>query len=98
MQRFVATGNNMLNQFRADAESGRNFGGVERAQAATGSCAYVDQATAAAERLGNELNGACDLGQLLFNGFRYALVFAVNGVSDLEGTHGVEVQRGGILL
>ena len=98
MQRFVAAGDDVLNEFGADAESGRNFGGVERAQATTGSGSGVNQAAAFAERVGHEIDGFCDLGQLLFNGLRYALVFAVNRVSDLEGTHGVEVQRAGILL
>ena len=43
MQRFVAAGDDVLNEFGADAESGRNFGGVERTQATTGSGSGVNQ-------------------------------------------------------
>src|SRR4029077_1980561 len=77
-QGFIASGNHILNGPGISVEGWGTLSGIERGKATAGACAYVNQPSAAANRIGNGVNGLGDLGESLLHGSSYFLIFVVN--------------------
>ncbi len=79
------------NLFRAGAESGWAFAGVENPQAPGGARADVNQAAAVTERVGDAVNQLCNLRNIRRDGVSNLLIFIVNDRQHLFGGEGVNV-------
>ena len=88
-----ASGHDELHGARVGVESGRDFGGVEGAEAAAGSGADVDEASAVADAGGDDVDGAGDLRQGAADGGGDGGVFVVHQAGDFEGGFVVEIVR-----
>src|SRR6202023_2183239 len=75
-------------------ESGRTLDSVEGGDASAGSGAHVDEASAAAEGGGDEIDGARNLGKNAGHGESDGEIFGVNQSGDFEGRFLVEVEGG----
>src|SRR6267142_2616219 len=85
-----SAGNDELNVFRTGIECGWALGGVEGGKASAGARAYVDQAAALAESLGDHVDGLGDMGQCLFHSAGDPFVLSINDACNFEGGEGVE--------
>ncbi len=90
---FGASGDDEVRS-RIGVEGGRALDGVEGGDAAAGSGADVDEASAAAESGGDLIDGAGDLGQGAGYGGGDGGVFGVDQVRDFEGGFAVEIVGG----
>src|SRR6476660_5430162 len=92
-QGFIAAGNYVLNSFGISVECWRTLGGIERGQASAGTRAYVNQPSAAANRIGNSINGLRDLRQSALHGSGNFVIFLIDDAGNLQ--RGERIQAGG---
>src|SRR5712672_1340998 len=92
-QGFIASGNHVLYCLWISVEGGGTFGGVERGQAPAGAGAYVNQPSAASNRVGNGIDRLRDLRQCMLYRDGHFLVFLVDDAGNLK--RGQRVQPGG---
>ena len=83
-ERAVAAGDEALDEVGGDGEGGRALRGVEDAEAAAGSGADVEEATAAVEALGDGVDGAGDVGELGTDGGGDGGVLVVDEAEHVE--------------
>ncbi len=97
-ERLRASGHDVLHGARIGVERGRNFGGVESADAAAGSGADVDEASALAEPGDDDVDGARDLRQGAADRRGDGGIFLIDEAHDFERRHAVEISSGGKVL
>jgi hypothetical protein len=84
-----------LHSARIGIESGWDLGGIESAEAAAGSGADVDEASALAKSRSNDFHGASDLRQSAADGRGDGGIFVVDEANDFERGHLVEIMCSG---
>src|SRR5882724_7265979 len=97
-QGFITSGNHVLHCSGIGIKGGRAFGGVEGGQASAGAGAYVNQTSAASNRVGNGVNRIRDLRQCTLHGGGHLLIFLVDDVGNLQGGKRVQPGGGKVLL
>ena len=92
---FGASGHDVLHGARIGVERGRDFRSIESANAAAGSGAHVDEASALAKSGDDDVDGAGDLRQSAGDRGGDGGVLAVDQADDFERRHAIEISSGG---
>jgi hypothetical protein len=84
-----------LDQVRAGVEGGRDFGGIESSEAAAGSSADVNEASAVAEAVGDNIDGAGDLWKGASHDLGYGGVLLIDQADHFQRGHLIQITGGG---
>ena len=98
VQRFDSAGDDELHSVVIDVEGWRTLRGIQRAEAAAGSSANVDESASLLKGFGDQVNCACDLRQGGFYGGGNFRVLRIDDAGDFERGFLVEIPGGAIGL
>lgn len=89
------SGHDVLHGAWIGVEGGRNFRGVESAEAAAGSGAHIDEASTLADAGGDQIDGAGNLRKRAAHCGGDGGIFVVHEAGDFERRHLIETARAG---